>query len=304
MLRMVPLPRSVSLRGGGRTVVIARSQRVRPEVAGPMTSSATKQSKASPHSWIASLALAMTTRKILPATRPRPSFANHEAKGRSDGQSEASRSKLFRRPSYEGSSFRLASGSHDPEKWCSVFGSRSCAKKEAERRQTHVSILRIFWMRRVLNGARRLSAFHRGSRQGAFASFAQLQARLPGTRQDARSCKPAPTGGRRSCVSKRALPAPACPSPGKAPPGPVVMPVSMMPKAARERTANPRAGTALAPCSGVPREHVPSVSEILGNVTGMVTRVKCDVLNYRLDIYRIGLTSRQTFAFSTTYAQS
>jgi hypothetical protein len=62
------------------------------------------------------------------------------------------------------------------------------------------------------------------------------------------------------------------------------MPASMMPKADRERTANPRAGTALAPCSGVPREHVPSVSEILGNVTGMVTRVKCDVLNYRLDI--------------------
>jgi hypothetical protein len=129
MLRMVPLPRSVSLRGGGRTVVIARSQRVRPEVAGPMTSSATKQSKTSPHSWIASLALAMTTRKILPATHPRPSFANHEAKERSDGQSGASRSKLFRRPGCERSSFRLASGSHDPEKWCPVFGSRSCAKK-------------------------------------------------------------------------------------------------------------------------------------------------------------------------------
>jgi hypothetical protein len=72
------------------------------------------------------------------------------------------------------------------------------------------------------------------------------------------------------------------------------MPASMMPKAARERTANPRAGTALAPCSGVPREHVPSVSEILGNVTGMVTSVKCDVLNYRLDIYRLDIAVKHS----------
>jgi hypothetical protein len=37
------------------SVVIARSQRVRPEVAGPMTGSATKQSSAAPQRWIASL---------------------------------------------------------------------------------------------------------------------------------------------------------------------------------------------------------------------------------------------------------
>jgi hypothetical protein len=37
--------------------------------------------------------------------------------------------------------------------------------------------------------------------KGALAPFAQLQARLPGTRRDAASCKRAPTGGRRRCAS-------------------------------------------------------------------------------------------------------
>jgi hypothetical protein len=36
-----------------------------------------------------------------------------------------------------------------------------------------------------------------------------------------------------------------------------------MPRAARERSANPPAGTALAPRSGVPREHVPWMSEVV-----------------------------------------
>ena len=75
----------------------------------------------------------------------------------------------------------------------------------------------------------------------AFAPSAQLQARLPGTWQDARSCKPAPTGVQRPHVLTRALPAPACPSPGNAPPGPVVVPVSMMPEAARVRSVSFRA---------------------------------------------------------------
>ena len=98
-------------------------------------------------------------------------------------------------------------------------------------------------------GCARLSAFHRGSRQGAFAPFAQLQARLPGTRsQDA--------------LAGRALPVPTCPSPGNAPPAPAVVPASMMPEAARERIANPRAGTALAPSSGLPRGSRPLRSEI------------------------------------------
>ena len=68
---------------------------------------------------------------------------------------------------------------------------------------------------------------------------AQLQARLPGT------------------WSGRALPALSCPSPVKAPHAPAVVPESMMPKAARERIANPRAGAALAPSSGLPPEGVP-----------------------------------------------
>ena len=75
----------------------------------------------------------------------------------------------------------------------------------------------------------------------AFGPWAQLQARLPGTRQDVRSGKLAPTGEQRSYVLTRALPAPACPSPGNAPPGPVVVPVSMMPEAARDRSVSLRA---------------------------------------------------------------
>jgi hypothetical protein len=75
----------------------------------------------------------------------------------------------------------------------------------------------------------------------AFGPWAQLQARLPGTWQDVRSCTVAPTGEQRSCALTRALPAPACPSPGNAPPGPVVVPVSMMPEAARERSVSFRA---------------------------------------------------------------
>ena len=75
----------------------------------------------------------------------------------------------------------------------------------------------------------------------AFGPWAQLQARLPGTRQDVRSGKLAPTGERRPRVLTRALPAPACPSPGNAPPGPVVVPVSMMPEAARSCPKLPEA---------------------------------------------------------------
>jgi hypothetical protein len=77
----------------------------------------------------------------------------------------------------------------------------------------------------------------------AFGPWAQLQARLPGTWQDVRSCKLAPTGEQRPRALTRALPAPACPSPGNAPPGPVVVPVSMMPEAARVRSVSfrPRA---------------------------------------------------------------
>jgi hypothetical protein len=65
--------------------------------------------------------------------------------------------------------------------------------------------------------------------------------------------------------SSRALPALSCPSPAAAPRAPAVIPVDMMPRAARERTANPRAGTAPAPRSGVPREHVPCERDWAGS---------------------------------------
>src|SRR5277367_6836028 len=99
------------------------------------------------------------------------------------------------------------------------------ASKEAKRRQTCVQPPRLMTARRALKAQRaRLSASHRGSCSEAFAPFAQLQARLPGTWQDVRSCTATPTGEQRSCALTRALPAPACPSPGNAPPGPAVVP--------------------------------------------------------------------------------
>ena len=102
--------------------------------------------------------------------------------------------------------------------------------------------------------------------KAAFARFAQLQARLPGTRQGRTIKRSPPKGGERSsdhCAATRALPAPACPSPGKAPPAPVVVPASVMPEAARERNVSFRAR---APHSlrfqEYPRERRPSMSEI------------------------------------------
>ena len=83
----------------------------------------------------------------------------------------------------------------------------------------------------------RLPAFHRGSHLREYLiPKAQLQARLPGT------------------WSERALPAFACPSPGMhLPPRSSCREADT--QAARERTANPPAGTALAPmtrCASAP----------------------------------------------------
>ncbi len=71
-----------------------------------------------------------------------------------------------------------------------------------------------------------------------------------GLGKSARSCKPAPAGGRRPCAAVRALPAPGLPSPVNAPHAPVIVPASMMPGTARERIVTPPAGTALAPPPG------------------------------------------------------
>ena len=124
-------------------------------------------------------------------------------------------------------------------------------EREAERRQAHGSLSAssdaappsepLPLAGEARRGAR-LSAFHRGSRQGAFAPFAQLQARLPGTRRERLILKARPNrGGGDPAPLTRALPALAYPSPGNAPPGPVVVPVSMMPEAARERSVSFRA---------------------------------------------------------------
>ena len=117
-------------------------------------------------------------------------------------------------------------------------------KKEAERRQTcDRQPPRLTGAARVQRDALAYRRSTAALTVRAFGPWAQLQARLPGTWQDVRSCTVAPTGEQRSCALTRALPAPACPSPGNAPPGPVIVPVSMMPEAARVRSVSfrPRA---------------------------------------------------------------
>ena len=78
-----------------------------------------------------------------------------------------------------------------------------------------------------------------------------------GRGRSALSGKPAPTGERRRCASKRALPAPACPSPGNAPPAPAVVPASMMPEAARERIASSARGHRTRSVFGLPSQSRP-----------------------------------------------
>jgi len=107
--------------------------------------------------------------------------------------------------------------SHDPEKWCPVFGpdhAQERGERSAERRIQPMSAPHNQMSppdcargaeARQKSGRARLPALHCGSRQG-FDPLAQLQAMLPGTR------------------SRRALPALSCPSPGTAPPAPAVVP--------------------------------------------------------------------------------
>ena len=72
-------------------IVIARSQRVRPEVAGPMTGSATKQSTSAAPRWIASLTLAMTATP--PAAAPRAPFPRRWRSARSGAPRPGSRAR-------------------------------------------------------------------------------------------------------------------------------------------------------------------------------------------------------------------
>ncbi len=102
-------------------------------------------------------------------------------------------------------------------------GSRSHAvhertekSKEAERRQTRVSLLHLAAKRAPWPGRARLSAFHCGSRQGdSWSPRLSVRPRFPGSVRSVRSDTAAPTGGRRPRASPRVLPAPEkhCPSP-------------------------------------------------------------------------------------------
>jgi hypothetical protein len=96
-----------------------------------------------------------------------------------------------------------------------------------------------------IDGAARLSAFHRGSRRSV-VTF-RLSSR-PGFLGRGGSARPMTANrGEDRVPLHRALPAPACPSPEAAPLTPAVVPERVMPRAARARRARPRAGTALAP---------------------------------------------------------
>jgi hypothetical protein len=170
-----------------------------------------------------------------------PEFCQPQRELRSDEQDGASHYKLFRRRSCKRACFRLASGKQTKR------------KRNADKRMGPSSAPFLFSLpplagegwegaRRASCGRARLSAFHHGSCRRAFARWAQLQARLPGTWQERIVLPSSPQpGGDRLRAAKRALPAPACPSPGNAPPGPVIVPVSVMPKAARERNVSLRA---------------------------------------------------------------
>ena len=93
-------------------------------------------------------------------------------------------------------------------------------------------------------GRARLSAFHRGSCLGDPTPPLSSGYALPGTQ--------ASTG------VARLEPVPV----QRAPRRPVIVPAGRIPGAARERSANPPAGTAPAPSSGLPPERRPELSEI------------------------------------------
>jgi hypothetical protein len=109
---------------------------------------------------------------------------------------------------------------------------------EAERRQTQNQPPRLR-ARRALSGARTPVGVPPRLLHRRTNATAQPQAALPGTwlRNGRYPSPPVPV----QRASRR----------------PVVVPAGRLPRAARERSANPPAGTALAPYSGVPREHVP-----------------------------------------------
>ena len=150
-------------------------------------------------------------------------------------------------------------------------------KREAERRKTRRPNLCARRRHVYAVGANHLPGTAR-ARQSALACRRPATALTCGALALGRNSRPGFLGrGRVTAFAGRVLPAPSCPSPVDAPHTPAVVPASMMPGAAPARFANPRGSTALAPCSGVPREHVPQASEMKGHVTTPRTPVKGSV---------------------------
>ena len=102
------------------------------------------------------------------------------------------------------------------------------------------------------------------SPEGLIVPKAQLQARLPGTRQE-RSIRKARSNRGAEILRRAAGVTRACLSqPRDASPAPVIVPGGVMPEAARERFATPPAGTALAPMARHASGPCPHVGEIRG----------------------------------------
>ena len=143
--------------------VIARSQRVRPKVAGPMTGSATKQSSPAPRSWIASLTPATTSKNIL-AARRRPSFATTKP--------VQTLSRLRKKKRGERSAERRIQP---------MSAAQTCVRKRAAclRSGRRRAAENVACATPLLVGRARLPAHRCGSRQG-FDLLTQLQAMLPG----------------------------------------------------------------------------------------------------------------------------
>ena len=205
-------------------------------------------------------------RNVVPATHPRPSFGSRHREERSHETIQRGGARQLRcptKPNRRTGLLRFARNDHQE-------------KREAERRQTCVQPPHL------ARGTRRSGALACRRSTAAlprdFRPRAQLQAMFPGTWQDVRSCTVQPTGAERPRALRGRYPRPPVPvqgctsrtgrSAGQ-----------MMPEAARERTAKPGGSTALAPCSGVPREHDPQVSEIrMSLVSDTVTSVNGKVI--------------------------
>ena len=125
-----------------------------------------------------------------------------------------------------------------------------------------------------MEGAARLSAFHRGSNVRAFARCARLQARLPGTRQERRSVTfPLPGAASDAVVAGVTRPN-LSQSSGSTPPAGRNAGLHDARSRPGAACVGPPAGTALAPHNREhPRDGVPYRARFAMRVTEMVTNV-------------------------------